>query len=304
MKKIAIVTGASSGMGRDFALLLSEFVKVDEIWVLARRIQKLKALAGEIEEKSGIHTRAIEIDLSGRSGVSAFGTLLECERILCQSAGASRAAEAFGSVKSSGTSGSSTESGVSGENGSTGFEISLLVNNAGFGTYGTFEETDIQKELDMIDLNVTSLTGITGYALPYMNKGSILINTASLASFLPLGNFAVYGATKAYVLSFSMALAAELKEKGVKVCALCPGPVLTEFANVASNGARKIVKNGEDCTKVVRHCLKNAVKGRKYAIYALKWKFKAFASRFVDRYLGAWFTYKYCKRPNGTNGVV
>ena len=272
MKKIAIVTGASSGMGRDFALNLLDYIKADEIWVLARRIQKLKALAAEIEEKRGVHTRAIEIDLSGRSGVSAFATLLECERILDQASG--------------------------------GFEICLLVNNAGFGTYGTFEETEIQKELDMVDLNVTSLTGITGYALPYMKEGSILINTASLASFLPLGNFAVYGATKAYVLSFTMALAAELKEKGIKVCALCPGPVSTEFANVASNGSRKNVKNGADCQKVVKHCLKNAVRGRKYALYLWKWKAKAFLSRFVDRYLGAWFTFKYCKRPNGKNGVV
>ena len=272
MKKIAIVTGASSGMGRDFALILNEYVKADEIWVLARRISKLKILASEIEEKTKIHTRAIEIDLGGREGASRFATLLECERIMDEATG--------------------------------GFEIALLVNNAGFGTYGTFEETDIQKELDMVDLNCTALTGITGYALPYMNKGSILINTASLASFLPLGNFAVYGATKAYVLSFSMALAAELKDKGVKVCALCPGPVSTEFANVASNGSRKNVKNGLSSEKVVRHCLKKAARGRKWAIYSFKWKAKAFLSSFVDRYLGAWFTYRYCKRPNGTNGVV
>ena len=259
-------------MGRDFALLLGEYVKVDEIWILARRIEKLRTLASEIEEKTKIHTRAIEINLSGREGASRFATVLECEKILDETSG--------------------------------GFEIALLVNNAGFGTYGTFEETDIQKELDMIDLNCTSLTGITGYALPFMNQGSILINTASLASFMPLGNFAVYGATKAFVLSFTMAIAAEVKDKGVKVCALCPGPVSTEFANVASNGSRKNVKNGLPSEKVVRDCLKKAVHGRKYAIYALKWKAKAFLSRFVGRYFGAWYTFRYCKRPNGTNGVV
>ena len=271
MKKIAIVTGASSGMGRDFALHLSDFVNVDEIWLMARREAKLSALAQELKEKNAPHARTFEIDLGGRAGVARFSTVLECERILDESSG--------------------------------GFEIALLVNNAGFGTYGTFLETEIQRELDMIDLNCTTLTGIAGYCLPYMNKGSVLINTASLASFMPLGNFAVYGATKAFVLSFSLALASEVKERGIKVCALCPGPVDTEFANVASNGARKLVWKGRPSDQVVRHCLKKAVRGRHIAIYIFKWRFMAFLSRFVSRYLCAWFTYRYCKRPNGMNGL-
>ena len=240
MKKIAIVTGASSGMGRDFALHLSDFVNVDEIWLMARREAKLSALAQELKEKNAPHARTFEIDLGGRAGVARFSTVLECERILDESSG--------------------------------GFEIALLVNNA-------------------------------GYCLPYMNKGSVLINTASLASFMPLGNFAVYGATKAFVLSFSLALASEVKERGIKVCALCPGPVDTEFANVASNGARKLVWKGRPSDKVVRHCLKKAVRGRHIAIYIFKWRFMAFLSRFVSRYLCAWFTYRYCKRPNGMNGL-
>ncbi|UKI56616.1 MAG: SDR family NAD(P)-dependent oxidoreductase [Treponema succinifaciens] len=131
------------------------------------------------------------------------------------------------------------------------FKINVLVNNAGFGTYGEFAKTDIMREMKMIDLDCTSLTGITGFAIPYMQKGSRIINVASLASFLPLGNFAVYGACKSYVLSFSVALAAELKHKGIKVTALCPGPVSTEFADVASRGARKKVRHGlspENCT--------------------------------------------------------
>ncbi len=271
MKRIAIVTGASSGMGRDFALMLSDFFKVDEIWLLARRKEKLSALVNEIKEKSSVHSRAFDIDLSGRPGVARFSTMLECERVL--------------------------------DEGSGGFEISVLVNNAGFGTYGTFEETDIQKELDMVDLNCTSLTGIAGLCIPHMKKNSVMINTASLASFLPLGNFAVYAATKSYVLSFSMALAAELRERGITVTALCPGPVATEFADVASNGSRKKVKNGLSSEKVVRHALKSAVRGRKTAIYSFKWKAAAALSRFVGRYLCAWYTYRFCRRPNGTNGL-
>ena len=108
---------------------------------------------------------------------------------------------------------------------------------------------------------------------------------------------AVYAATKSYVLSFSIALAAELKEKGIKVCALCPGPVSTEFANVASNGAREKVKHGLPADKVVKHCLKKAYKGKRIILYALKWKFADTASSFVGRNLVAWFTYKFNKRP-------
>ena len=88
-----------------------------------------------------------------------------------------------------------------------------------------------------------------------------------------------------------------LKDKGIKVCALCPGPVSTEFANVASNGAREKVKHGLPADKVVKHCLKKATKGKTIVLYAFKWKFAAFGSRFVGKNLVAWYTYKFCKRP-------
>ena len=273
MKKIAVVTGASSGMGKDFALQLPEFFETDEMWLIARRKEKLleteeeiKRLSSQKKYKKLPHIRVIEADLCGRKGISAYESLLKAEKLLEEKNG--------------------------------GFEISVLVNNAGFGTYGTFESSKLEEELNMIDLNCTTLTGLTGLSIPFMKKGSSIINTASLASFLPLGNFAVYGATKAFVLSFSVALAAELKDKGIKVTSLCPGPVSTEFANVASGGARKEVLHGKPSAKVVRHAIKKSAKGKVIAIYAFKWKFKAFMSRFVGRYAGAWFTFKFCKRPH------
>jgi uncharacterized protein len=274
MKHIDIITGASSGMGREFAFQVSADSKSDEIWLIARRGDKLaeivqllmqlrsKALS---EGKTRPLPKAVTMDISGQNGVNRLASLLAAEQV------------------------SDTDTG--------GFAISLLVNNAGFGTYGPFAETSIDRELEMVDLNCTALTGICGHALPFFERGSILINTASLASFLPLGNFAVYGATKAYVLSFTMALAAEIAARGIKVCALCPGSVRTEFADVASNGARKEVRNGLSAEKVVQHCLKAARNGRHTALMAFKWKIKAAASRFVGRYTGAWFTYTYCKRP-------
>ena len=208
-------------------------------------------------------------DLSGRAGVSAFKALLDAEKIIDQN----------------------------GKDGGQGFEISVLVNNAGFGTYGPFVDTPLECELDMVELNCVSLTGIAWLALSYMNKGSLLINTASLAAFMPLGNFSVYAAAKAYVLSFSVSLAAEVADRGIKVCALCPGSVSTEFAAVASNGARKEVLGGKSVQKTVAHCLKAARAGKKTALWALKWKATAFLSRFVGRCFVARFTYLKCPRP-------
>ncbi len=268
MKKIAVITGASSGMGVEFAKQIAAFNEEDEIWIIARREEKLKALAEEINKTKNFNIiRPVAMDISGREGVHAFKAYLEAEN------------EKLALMES-------------------GIEISKLVNNAGFGTYGPFYETDVEREMDMTDLNCTSLVGLTGVCLPYMKKGSHIINTASLASYLPLGDFAVYGATKSYVLSFSIALAAELKDKGISVCALCPGPVSTDFANVASGGVREKVRHGLPADKVVAHCLKKALKGKYTAVYAFKWKFKAIASRFVGRYTGARFTFKYCKRPH------
>lgn len=268
MKKIAVITGASSGIGAEFAKQIAALEEEDAIWIVARRLEKLEALAEEINKTRNFATVVpVALDISGKEGVHAFKKLLDEEN------------EKLALMES-------------------GIEITKLVNNAGFGTYGPFEESDVDREMEMTDLNCTSLVGLTGVCLPFMKKGSLIINTASLASFLPLGEFAVYGATKSYVLSFSMALAAELKDKGIKVCALCPGPVSTEFANVASGGIREKVRHGLPADKVVAHCLKKALKGKRIAIYAFKWKFKAAASRFIGRYIGARFTFKYCKRPH------
>ncbi|MBP5747679.1 MAG: SDR family NAD(P)-dependent oxidoreductase [Treponema sp.] len=276
MKKIIVVTGASSGMGASFARQLAKesagFLQrgktqaaSDEIWIVARRQDRLEALKKEIEGLGeGIpFVRVIDMDISGRDGARALGKIFSDE--------ASAEESLF---------------------------INVLVNNAGFGTYGEFAETDVKREMEMVDLDCTSLTGITGYALPFMGKGSRLINTASLASFLPLGNFAVYGACKAYVLSFTVALAAELKQKGIRVTALCPGPVSTEFANVASRGARKEVKHGLSAEKTVAHCIRKSRRGSLYALMAFKWKIASWASKLVPRYICAWFTYKFNKRPS------
>ena len=267
MKRIAIITGASSGIGEEFTRQVCAKYDYDEIWIIARREEKLRSLADELNKTKNFNSvRPVVMDVAGKAGVEALKVFLQQED------------EKLHKVES-------------------GIEIGLLINNAGFGTYGPFEETSINRQMDMIELNCTTVTGICGVALPYLKKDSVIINTASLAAFLPLGNFAVYGATKAYVLSFSVALAAELHDKGIKVCALCPGSVSTEFANVASNGARKEVKGGFPPQKVVAQCLRRAFKGKTVSLYRPKWRFSAFMSRFIGRYFGARFTYKYNPRP-------
>ncbi len=268
MKKIGIITGASSGMGKEFALQIAKKYDYDQLWLVARRKDKLDELANQINnEKNFELAKPIALDLSGKKGVDFLKNLLEEEDRFLRRIDSSLC-------------------------------IGLLINNAGFGTYGPFDDTDTEREMDMVDLNCTSLTGMCGIALPYLKKDSIIINTASLAAFMPLGNFAVYGASKAFVLSFSVALAAELKSKGIKVCALCPGSVSTEFANIASEGVRKEVKGGHDPVKVVSHCLKKAFSGKTIAIWYPKWKMTAFLSRIVSRNIVAKYTFKYNKRPH------
>lgn len=271
MRNITIITGASSGLGKEFTIqLYKELSKADEkqeMWLFARsqtNLEQVKneALAIETKNSAGVELKLFSKDLSGRQGAEDFNTILQAE---------------FSASP---------------------LKIINLINNAGFGTYGPFTETSVQREMEMIDLNCTSLTGICGFAIPFISKGSRIINVASLAAFQPLGNFAVYAASKAYVLNFTVALAAELKDSGIKVSALCPGSVSTNFANVASNGKRKEVLGGRDPVKVVSHCLKKSAKGKTIILTFAKWKFTAFLSRFIGRFFTARFTFKHAKRPH------
>lgn len=268
MKKIALITGASSGMGAEFARQIALFNTEDEIWIVARRKDKLDALAKEINDGRNFNiVRPVALDLGNNEGVFALEKMLIAEK------------EKLSAMNSS-------------------LVITKLVNNAGFGTYGPFAETSLERQMEMTDLNCKSMIGVCGVCMPFIEKGSVIINTASLAGCWPLGNFAVYAASKAYVLSFSLGLAAELKDKGIKVSAFCPGSVSTEFANVASDGVRKEVKGGKDPVKTVRHCLKKALKGRKVILWAPKWKMNAFLGKVLPGYWGARLTYKYNKRPH------
>ena len=186
---IAIVTGASSGMGREFVLQLSDFVKVDEIWVIARRREALEALKAEVATP----VRPIALDLCDAQSFDTVEKLLESEKP----------------------------------------NIRLLVNAAGFGKFGAFHKVPLTDESRMIDLNCKALVLMTRLCIPYMEPGSHILQLDSLSAFQPVPYITTYGATKAFVLSYSRAMNRELQSQGIRVMAMNPGWVKTEFFNHA-----------------------------------------------------------------------
>ena len=192
---IAIVTGASSGMGREFVLQLPGYVQVDEIWAIARRAPQLEALKAECS----VPVRPVILDLCSSESFAAFAALLEAEKP----------------------------------------SVKLLVNAAGFGKFGSHKRIPIEDELRMVDLNCKALVAMTRLTLPYMPRGSHILQLDSLSAFQPVPYITTYGATKSFVLSYSRAMNRELKPDGVRMMCLNPGWVKTEFFDHAfqTNGS-------------------------------------------------------------------
>ena len=221
---IAIITGASSGLGREFALSCAKmYHNVDEIWLVARRKERLESLISEITDKK---CRAIPMDLCADSAIP------DLERMI-------------------------TESGA---------DVRLLINNAGFGKLGNIADMSVESQTGMVDLNVKALTGITTMSLKHMKRGAEIINVCSIASFAPNARLTVYSSTKAYVLSYTKGLREELKKSGINCCCVCPGPMRTEFLEVAdiTEGASKTFDTLPYCDakKVAEKTLKASKKGR------------------------------------------
>lgn len=185
-KKIIIITGASSGLGLEFALQLDDlFYELDEMWLIARRRERLEML----KKNLSVPARIIAMDVTKEKDICSFREMLEKENV----------------------------------------SIRMLVNSAGLGLMGRFDKISIQEQLEMVEVNCKALTRLTYECIPYMCKNGRILQLASSAAFVPQKNFAIYAATKSYVLSFSRALREELKERSIWVTAVCPGPADTEF---------------------------------------------------------------------------
>ena len=161
----------------------------------------------------------------------------------------------------------------------------MLVNSAGFGKSGAVTEIageEFRTQPDMVDLNCRALTRMTLLCLPYMKKGSRIVNLASAAAFCPQPSFAVYAATKAYVLSFSRALGAELASRGIPVTAVCPGPVDTEFFDVSGKLEDPLKRlTLAQAPKVVHQALKDSRAGKPVSIYGIPMKAAYLGAKLV-----------------------
>jgi len=190
---VALVTGASSGIGEALARRIAREGR--SLVLVARRADRLEALAHELREKHGVTAHALSADLARPGAVPAL--LGDLER--------------------------------------RGLAVDWLVNNAGFGTAGRFDQLPVERELEEIRLNVEALVELSSRCLPAMvaRRRGVLMNVASLGGFAPGPYMATYAATKAFVLSFTEAIAAELRDTGVQVLCVCPGFTRTEFQQKA-----------------------------------------------------------------------
>lgn len=193
--KIAIVTGASSGLGRSFIRQLDRQGGLDEIRGVARRRERMEELAAQLSTPM----RPLALDLTKTGSVETLRALLR----------------------------------------ETGADLRVLVNCAGFGKFGTYADMTLQETVDMIDLNCRAAVALTAAAIPHMSRGARILEICSSAAFQPLPGFNVYAATKAFLLRYSRALRWEVAPRGIKVTAVCPGWIRTEFMQVARD-----TKNG------------------------------------------------------------
>jgi short-subunit dehydrogenase len=241
--RVAVITGASAGIGSELAKIFAR--NGHRVALVARRLDRLEALAGEIVAAGGAQPLIIACDLQKHDAGDAIAAAL---------------AEA-------------------------GVEPEYLVNNAGFGLFGEWLQLDRTEQLSMVDVNVRALTDLSLRFADSLarHKGGIL-NVASLAGFLPGPRMAVYYATKAYVLSFSEALFCELAPRGVRVTALCPGPVPTEFqarAGIIPGFDSKVLNISADAVAMAGY--RGLMAGKRMVLPGLGMKVIPFMLRFVPR---------------------
>jgi short-subunit dehydrogenase len=239
-----LITGASTGIGYEMAKVFAR--KSYNLVLIARSEERLIKMADEFSAAYGIHTVVIVKDLALMNS----------------------AAEVFQEIQK------------------LNLKVEILINNAGFGNIGFFHETAFQRELEMIQLNITTLTQLTKLFAQTMvqNKHGKILNVASTGSYQPGPLFAVYYATKAYVLSFSEAIANELKPFGVSVSILCPGATKSEFAK---NAGKVTAKSAMEARSVAEIAYRGLMKKKTVIIPGIYNKIFIFATRILPRNISA-----------------
>ena len=245
----ALITGASAGIGAELARVFA--ARGHDVILVARRQDALEALAGQLEGKHKVRATVLPADLALSSAPL----------------------ELFESIRGA------------------GLDVDILVNNAGFGLHGEFLDTDIDRELRMIQVNVAALVHLTKLFAPPMvhrRRGGIM-NVASIAGVFPGPYMSIYYASKAFVLSFTESLAQELRDSGVKVSALCPGPTTTEFHDVAGGKNTRLMTRGSvaDARSVAEFGYKALQRGTVVAIPGVQNKLLVQAKRIAPRALVA-----------------
>ena len=240
MKKTALITGATSGLGYEFVQLLAK--EQYNLIVVARNEEKLLSIKSEFPL---LNVTTIPMDLSKPGSVRKMVEEIQ----------------------------------------EKGLQVDVLINNAGFGLLGKFDELNVEKQLEMIQLNISALTELTHAFLPQMKKQKFgqIMNVASTAAFQPGPMMAVYYATKAYVLSFSEALVEELAGTGVTVTTLCPGATKTNFGSVANVEKTKMFSNAMDATTVAALGYNGMKNGKRVVITGSANKIGATAAKFLPR---------------------
>jgi short-subunit dehydrogenase len=241
---IALITGASAGLGAHFALALAK--QRNDLILVARREDRLEQLGALVRERHGVTAHVIAADLAKRNAVAKLA-----EAVAAQ-----------------------------------GLTVDMLINNAGFGARGAVAKLDRAVQARMIDVNCRALVELCHAFLPAMleRRSGAILNVASTAAFQPGPWMAVYYASKAFVLSFSEALHEEVKDRGVKVSALCPGPTRTEFADVAGTADSDLFRKWAGAPeKVVADGLKALKANRAVAVSGASNKAMAASIRFTPR---------------------
>ncbi|MFF1571298.1 SDR family NAD(P)-dependent oxidoreductase [Leifsonia sp. NPDC058292] len=240
MRSTALISGASSGLGAEFAVQLA--ARGHDVVLVARSRDRLTALAEAIAAEHGVEAHVLVQDLAHPDAARL----------------------------------------VAGQLASRGLRVDLLVNNAGFGTCGHFETIAGDRDHEQVMVNVVALVDLTHSLLPGMLErgGGAVVNVASNAAFQPSPYFAVYGAAKAFVLSFGLALREEYRGRGIRVLTLCPGPVETGFFDTIGTRRAAVVGSMTTPEPVVRAALLALDRDRGYVAPGLA---NSFAAHFMPR---------------------